>query len=274
MAAVETATALGLAVDHVEVLNDSNRLVARLTPADVVARVTPAAHHAGHHASAEREVELVRRLAATGSPVAPLDPRVPPRAVDHDGFAVTLWAHVASVDRDLPPAEYAGALAALHAGLRRVDGDAPHVADRIAAVAGDLADRDLTPDLAEADRALLAAVLDGGRRSLTDGSRPEQLLHGEPHPWNVITTAGGPLLIDFENTARGPVEYDLGWCRPRWRRGTRMPTPTWSTPAGPSSWPWSPSTAGAPTTPTRAAGRRAWPSSPPSVPARPGPPST
>ena len=40
---------------------------------------------------------------------------------------------------------------------------------------------------------------------------PEQLLHGEPHPGNVLNTKYGPLFIDFENTARGPVEYDLAW---------------------------------------------------------------
>lgn len=39
----------------------------------------------------------------------------------------------------------------------------------------------------------------------------EQLLHGEPHPWNVLRTAEGPLFIDFENCAHGQVEYDLAW---------------------------------------------------------------
>ena len=65
-AAISTASALDLAVDDAVVLSDSDRLVVRLTPCDVVARVTPMTHHA----SAEREVELVRRLAQTDSPVA------------------------------------------------------------------------------------------------------------------------------------------------------------------------------------------------------------
>src|SRR5687767_469991 len=75
-AAMSTASALGLAVDDAVVLNDSNRLVVRLTPCDVVARVTPMTHHAG---SAEQEVELVRQLAKTDSPVAALDARVEQR---------------------------------------------------------------------------------------------------------------------------------------------------------------------------------------------------
>jgi Ser/Thr protein kinase RdoA (MazF antagonist) len=47
--------------------------------------------------------------------------------------------------------------------------------------------------------------------SSVDRGAAEQLLHGEPHPWNVLSTKNGPLFIDFENSARGPVEYDLAW---------------------------------------------------------------
>ena len=38
---------------------------------------------------------------------------------------------------------------------------------------------------------------------------PEQLLHGEPHPGNLLFTTEGPLFIDFETCCRGPVEFDL-----------------------------------------------------------------
>jgi aminoglycoside phosphotransferase (APT) family kinase protein len=37
----------------------------------------------------------------------------------------------------------------------------------------------------------------------------EQLLHGEPHPGNVLNTKNGPLFIDLETACRGPVEFDL-----------------------------------------------------------------
>jgi hypothetical protein len=88
-AAMSTASELNLAVDDAIVLSDSNRLIIRLTPCDTVARVTPMTHFA----SAEREVELVRRLAQMDSPVAPLDPRVEPRVFVQDGFQATLaWA--------------------------------------------------------------------------------------------------------------------------------------------------------------------------------------
>ena len=145
-AAMSTASALDLAVDDAVVLNDSNRLVVRLMPCDVVARVTPMTHHA----SAEREVELVRRLAQTDSPVAALEPRVEPRVFVRDGFKITMWTYFEPVQsRALPPAEYAQALEHLHAGLRQIDVTTPHFMDRVAATQRDVASRDVTPDLAE-----------------------------------------------------------------------------------------------------------------------------
>jgi aminoglycoside phosphotransferase (APT) family kinase protein len=212
-AAMSMARALDLAVDDAVVLNDSNRLVVRLTPCDIVARVTPTTYHVRvHHASAEREVELVNRLAQTDSPVAALDARIEPRVFVRDGFKIAMWTYFEPVQsRMLPPAEYAQALGRLHAWLRQIDVTTPHVMDRVAAVQQDVATRDVTPDLADTDRALLANTLRDLRRSIVNRSAPEQLLHGEPHPGNVLHMKNGPLFIDFENTSRGPVEYDLAW---------------------------------------------------------------
>jgi len=206
-AAMATASELGLAADDAVVLNDSNRLIVRLTPCDVVARVTPVTHFT----SAELEVELAHRLAVTDAPIARLDTRVEPRVVVRDGFRITMWTYVEPLEHVLPSADYARALGRLHAGLRQVTLRTPHVMDRVAEAQRDLADRDVTPDLTDMDRALLASTLEGLGRSMVDRRAAEQLLHGEPHPWNVMTTPAGLLLIDFENTARGPVEYDLAW---------------------------------------------------------------
>jgi aminoglycoside phosphotransferase (APT) family kinase protein len=206
-AARSTASSLGLAVDDAVVLNDSNRLVVHLTPCDVVARATPMAHFA----SADLEVEVVRQLAGTDSPVAALDPRVEPRVFVRDGFRLTMWAYVAPVRGAVPATDYARALGQLHGGLQRVTLTTPHVMDRVAEMQRDVASVDVTPDLADTDRALLASTLEGLRRSIVSRRTAEQLLHGEPHPWNVLHTEDGPRFIDFENTARGPVEYDLAW---------------------------------------------------------------
>ncbi|QDP94626.1 aminoglycoside phosphotransferase family protein [Microlunatus elymi] len=251
-AAMSTGSALGLAVDDAVVLNDSNRMVVRLTPCDTVARVTPTTHYAGHWMSPEREVEIVAGLGQTDSPVAQLDPRVEPRVQVRDGFAITFWTYFEPMQSRVPPADYTRALERLHVGLRQLGVTTPHITDRVTAVQQDVANRDVTPELTDADRAFLASTLGDLTLSITDRRAPEQLLHGEPHPGNVLVTRDGPLFIDFENTARGPVEYDLGWlpirvsdrytqadqqlvdgCRGlvlsmvaayRWRRGDRHPS--------------------------------------------------
>jgi len=202
-----TAAALDLSVEDAIVLNDSNRLVLRLMPCDVVARVAPMAWY-----DAQLEVELAQRLAEAQSPVGAPEPRVEPRVHERDGFAVTLWSYYEPrPSRALPPAEYAQALERLHAGMRQIDVTAPHFMDRVADMQQEVASRDFNPELADADRELLANTLGNLRRSIVDRGAAEQLLHGEPHPWNVLSTKNGPLFIDFENSARGPIEYDLGW---------------------------------------------------------------
>ena len=47
------------------------------------------------------------------------------------------------------------------------------------------------------------------RRAIGDSGAAEQLLHGEPHPGNVLSTKNGLLFIDLETCCRGPVEFDL-----------------------------------------------------------------
>ena len=207
-AAMAVAASLDVAADDSVMLNDSNRLVIRLLPCDIVARVAPATHFA----SAALEVELVTRLAHTDSPVAGLDARIEPRVFLNDGFEISMWTYFEPAPaRVLPPIEYAQVLQHLHAALRPIDVPAPHVMDRVGATQRDVADHDVTPDLTDRDRALLADTLRELGRSIVDRRPPEQLLHGEPHPWNVLDTTGGPLFIDFENAGRGPVEYDLAW---------------------------------------------------------------
>jgi thiamine kinase-like enzyme len=71
-----------------------------------------------------------------------------------------------------------------------------------------VAHRGRTPGLPEADRELLADTLVRLRRVIDDRGG-EQLLHGEPHPGNVLATTNGPLFIDLETACRGPVEFDL-----------------------------------------------------------------
>ncbi|HEY7834650.1 MAG TPA: aminoglycoside phosphotransferase family protein [Ktedonobacterales bacterium] len=204
-AAVATASTLGLTTDDVIVLYDSNALTLRLLPYDVVARVAPGALQ-----GAQFEVELAERLAASGCPVAALERRVDPRVYERNGFAVTLWTYYeAATPREISPASYASALGRLHAGMRQLAIPTPHFTDRVEQAQQLVASRDHTPALADADRELLGDTLRRLRRAIGERGAAEQLLHGEPHPGNVLATRNGPLFIDFETCCRGPVEFDL-----------------------------------------------------------------
>ena len=208
-AAMSTASSLHLTVDDEIVLHDSNKLTLRLLPCDVLARVAPVAP--GALQGAQFEVELAQRLAASGCPVAALERRVEPRVYERDGFVLTLWTYYEepATPQAVAPADYAGALERLHAGMRTLDLPTPHFTDRVEQAQRLVASRDHTPALAEADRELLGDTLRNLRRVIGDRGAAEQLLHGEPHPGNVLTTKHGLLFIDLETCCRGPVEFDL-----------------------------------------------------------------
>jgi hypothetical protein len=204
-AAMATASFLGLTVDDAIVLHDSNKLTLRLLPCDVLARVAPAADHV-----AQFEVELAQRLAGSGCPVAALEPRVEPRVHERDGFVVTLWTYYEPVPpREVLPADYADALERLHAGMRELDVPTPEFTDRVEHARELVANRDHTPALAGADRQLLGETLRGLGRAIGEHGGAQQVLHGEPHPGNLLMTKHGLLFIDLETCCRGPVEFDL-----------------------------------------------------------------
>jgi hypothetical protein len=221
-AAAATASDLGLDVSDAVVVHNSDRIAVRLTPCDVLARVARSSWHDGM----EYEADVARRLAGTDSPIGELDPRARPAAYARDGFALSFWTYYEPVVADrpggpapeqlgwpsnLPPADYADALVRLHAGLRLIELDAPHVSARVDGWAELVADRARTPDLPDQDRDLLRDTLERARTAIADASPGEQLLHGEPHPGNVLNTKRGPLFIDLGTCQRGPVEYDLAY---------------------------------------------------------------
>jgi hypothetical protein len=202
-AARAVASSLGLAVDDAVVLRDSNKLTLRLVPSDTLARVAPAVANA-----AQFEVDISLALAQAGCPVATLDPRVPPRVYARDSFVITLWTYYEPTAGEISPVEYASALARLHAGMRQSDAPAPHFTERVESAGRLVASRERTPELVDADRHLLGGILrDVGYAVAQRGG--EQLLHGEPHPGNLLATKNGPMFIDFETCCRGPVEFDV-----------------------------------------------------------------
>jgi hypothetical protein len=204
-AAVSMASALGLRVDEAIPVHVSNRLALRLRPSESLARVASSGHEA-----APFEIEVATRLAPTNSPIAGLDPRVAPRVYERDGYTITFWRYYErQTARVLSPAAYAHALSRLHAGMQQIDVSTPHFTDRIREAQVVVENAVRTPELADANRTLLLDTLSNAMRAIGGRSIEEQLLHGEPHPGNVLNTRSGPLFIDLETCCRGPVEFDL-----------------------------------------------------------------
>ncbi|MGH3744420.1 MAG: phosphotransferase family protein [Mycobacteriales bacterium] len=85
----------------------------------------------------------------------------------------------------------------------------PHFTDRVAEAREIVTSRDRSPELPDSDRELLTLTLHSRCQTIAGRSAPEQLLHGEPHPGNVLNTEDGPLFVDLETCCRGPVEFDL-----------------------------------------------------------------
>jgi hypothetical protein len=224
-AGIAAASELGLHTTDAVVIYSSGRMVARLMPCDVLARIGPSAHEAGNKV----EVDVARRLAEVGAPVGALDPRVKPLVYTHADFAITLWTYYKPVGvaaarsawrltdvetAAIVPADYADSLARLHASFREIDLDAPHLADRVAACAQELDNEELPSDLPAADRELLCRTLRDLTPVFTSTGIHDQLLHGEPHPGNVLSTSQGPLFVDLGGCCRGPVEFDLAHTPP------------------------------------------------------------
>lgn len=204
VAASSLARELDLDVGDVVVVQNSNTLALRLLPCDVFARTAVVGQEV-----AAFEVLLAQDLGAVSAPIASLDPRMEARVYERDGFAVTFWTYYESVTDTASPATYADALHRLHRAMRSSDVEAPHCTERIAAAEALLTNRHETPALGNADRTLLLDTLRGGREAMCKRVSADQLLHGEPHPGNLLVTRNGLLFIDLETCCRGPVEFDV-----------------------------------------------------------------
>jgi hypothetical protein len=207
-AATAAATTLarhhGVPVADAVVVHNSNAVGLRLVPGDVFARTALVGKEV-----AAFEVRIARGLAAAHAPVASLDPRFEPRVYELDGFAITFWTYVRPKAQPVAASEYATALEQLHSAMRGIDAGEPHFSRRIDEAEQLLLRRDETPGLDENDRAVLLDALRAAHRAVRSYGAAEQLLHGEPHPGNLLATADGPVFIDFETCCRGPVEFDV-----------------------------------------------------------------
>ena len=215
-AAIHVAEQFGLHLHEPVPLRSTNNIVAWLRPAPIVAKV-----RRGHDAGFRRELRVAAELSALGGPVVPPADEMPAIIHSHDGFDVTFWRYCPQpVESDFSGAQMAAALRRLHVAYAAISGDLraalPSYMPELEAVSGLLRDAERLSELPDAERHLLLHVFDSLRTRLQTLSPDEThiVIHGSPHPYNILAVDGEPRFIDFETTCIGPLEWDLAHTAP------------------------------------------------------------
>ena len=187
------------------------------TAGDVVLRVSRPS------APARVAIELARRLDAAGIPV-PLPLR--DESVEHEGLSVTAWERLRPDGSAIDWSEVGRAIARLHALDVDIVPDGHPLPsprtfpwwefDRMLAEEWD----HLEPVPAGA----LRDVIERDRRWLDDIGRDAVVCHGDVHPGNVMMTARGPVLLDWDL---------LCFAHPAW---DHAPMLTWAERWGGAPW--------------------------------------
>jgi Phosphotransferase enzyme family len=195
----------GLSFERLRVVRDLTNVLVHLEPAPVVARVPITLARLRAPEWFAEVLELARRLADAGAPVAPPTDVVDPGPHSHDGLTVELWEYV-DHDPDRFDAVLVGrSLRELHEALASSDLPLPafHRLDEV----GRLLDTLVPSAVVSADD--LAALREAHTLLDEDVVPDGRPLHGDAHFRNILWSPAGPLWTDLENVCSGPVEYDL-----------------------------------------------------------------
>jgi Ser/Thr protein kinase RdoA (MazF antagonist) len=210
-AVAEVARRLDLNPAGAIVIAESNNTIVRLPLEELVAKVSTSALEGRGETALERELRLGRRLADRRVPIAsPADDGL---AGPHQarGSTLTLWRYVAPGE---PPDDgdrlLGEAVRSFHAALADIATELPHLTDKIELANRLLQGAAATPRLMPADRRLAERAHDR-LVPLVNSLSNSTALHGEPHDGNIVWSADGPVLIDFEAACQGPIEWDLSY---------------------------------------------------------------
>ena len=206
--AVDFASRNGFAADGGELIAEGANLLVRLAPEPALVRLSnwvDILRVEGSLPWNQREVVIARHLASAGKTAA--QPLVEP--VREDGITKSVWEWLDHEPHPQPDAHDLGSsLAELHAALESCEDPLVDYRDVM---------RELIPlsGLIEGDEAqrevarLLPARVERILEAVERIDPPLQALHGDAHSGNVVAIAGEIVWIDFEDTCRGPVEFDL-----------------------------------------------------------------
>ena len=215
-AAVRVVERFGLSVEDPVLLRSTNNVVAWLRPLKIVAKIG-----VGHQRGFLREVSVASELGTLGGPVVPPAPEFPAVVHSHGGFDVTFWRYYPqSSDVDIPGDQVAAALHCLHDTYAKISTELraalPSYLEELQSVSELLRDIRRLSALPEVDRHLLIRAFDHLWQRVQAASVVDAhvVIHGSPHPYNVLLVEGKPRFIDFETTSIGPVEWDLAHTSP------------------------------------------------------------
>ena len=200
--AVTVGRGLGLAIDDPVVLKDSLNLLVWLRPSPVVARIQGRTGLVRGPEALADSLALARYLVDAGLPVSPpVDDIDPGPHTGPTGRAMTLWRHLDVRDEPADPVAAGRSLRRMHDVAATYDGPLRHVGPveeigRLAAL--------LAPHVPEQ----VALVLDL-REAIVLPGLPIQALHGDAHLGNVVMTSDGLCWVDWEESWRGPIGWDL-----------------------------------------------------------------
>jgi hypothetical protein len=200
--AVTVGRSVGLDVGDAVVLKDSLNLLVWLRPAPVVARIQVRTGLVRDPDAAADSLRLAGYLSERGLPVSPPADGIDPGPhLGSTGRTMTLWRHLEIIPERADPAVCGSTLRRLHEEAAAFDGPLRHIG-RVEEI-GRLAEvlRAHLPE--EAARLLELRV----RLDLPDP--PVQALHGDAHLDNVVSTPDGVRWLDWEESWRGPVAWDL-----------------------------------------------------------------
>jgi hypothetical protein len=191
----------GREIEDARILGQSNRLVAKLLPSGLIAKIA----RVDAYEQLAREVAVAAHVATCGGPVAP--PASEPGPYRSRTIALSVWEPMAFLGEP-PEAVALSSYLVLRPCLDSFRGALPDYRETIFG-AKRLADESDLVCLANHDANFLRAVFEQSLSSLSSFRWQDQVLHGDAHSGNLALTPEGPRWLDFESACIGPLEWEL-----------------------------------------------------------------
>ena len=212
-AACAVASERGVRCERARVLHSASNVLVHLRPAPVVARVMTgtAALHADPRRWLDREVSVLSFLAPSGVAVRPSS-LIAPGPYHQGGLWLTCWEWVGDHKRgglEHGPDRLGRSLRDLHVSLSGFAGELGGPLDVQREI--ERLQRQLRPTEALSRQAIdrLRTRLLALSAPVFAAPLPVQALHGDVSLGNILSTSERLVWNDFEDTFRGPVQWDL-----------------------------------------------------------------